>query len=72
VNLGQGSAQNNVNQEVIKDFEMIFPSKNIIDNFVESLEPSFNQILNLQIQNLKLKQARDILLPKLMCGEVEV
>jgi len=36
------------------------------------IEPIFDSILNLQFQNHHLKEARDILLPRLMTGVIDV
>jgi type I restriction enzyme S subunit len=71
-NISMGSAQNNINQQMIKDFKMFMPSKIIMENFVEMLKPSFEMILNSQNQIELLKQARDILLPRLMNGDIAV
>ena len=38
----------------------------------EYVEPIFTQITNLKLQNQKLKAARDLLLPRLMSGEIAV
>ncbi|CCI18206.1 Putative restriction modification system protein (fragment) [Microcystis aeruginosa PCC 9807] len=40
--------------------------------FLAFANPIYTQIHVLEQQNQKLKQARDILLPKLMNGEIEV
>jgi len=72
INLSQGAAQKNISQEIIKNYQMTMPSKIIMTEFIESLEPVFVQIKNLQLQNSKLKNDRDILLPRLMNGEITV
>lgn len=72
INLGRGSAQNNISQDVIKSYPMVMPEKRIMEQFVDSLEPVFEQIKTLSLQNQKLAAARDILLPRLMNGEVAV
>ena len=72
IGLAQGAAQKNVNQEIIKSYPMISPSRTILNQFVESLRPSFELRLNLQLQNKKLREARDIMLPRLMSGEIVV
>lgn len=51
----------------IKDFD-----KNIIIKFEQIVKPIFEQIKNLSIKNEKLKQTRDILLPRLISGEIDV
>lgn len=70
VNLSAGAAQNNISQQIIRAFEMIMPSSYLMNIFVESLTPVFEQWLNLQRQNEKLRAARDLLLPRLMSGEI--
>ncbi len=72
VGLGQGAAQNNISQQVIKAFKMILPTKGLLDAFSESVCPLFDQIEILQKTNDNLAKARDILLPRLMNGEVAV
>lgn len=51
---------------------VLVPPLRLLDLFSESAEPIFRQIRVLHLQNQKLRAARDILLPRLMSGEVEV
>lgn len=44
----------------------------ILVEFEKEFEIIFNMIENLLIQNTKLREARDILLPRLMSGQIEV
>jgi len=44
----------------------------ILEDFEREFEINFNFIENLLKQNNKLREARDILLPKLMSGQIEV
>ena len=48
------------------------PPKLIAELFVEVVEPMFDQINRLDRQNQALAQARDLLLPRLMNGEITV
>jgi type I restriction enzyme, S subunit len=60
---------------VVDTFKLILfilPNKRLVEHFEDLITPIFKQIENLLLTNLKLRQARDILLPKLMSGEVEV
>jgi type I restriction enzyme S subunit len=55
------------------DFEratVVVPPKALLTYFHETTEPSFRLIAKLNIQNAKLAQARDLLLPRLMSGEI--
>ena len=72
VGLGQGAAQNNISQQVIKNFKMALPAKGLLDAFSESVCPYFDQIETLQKMNIRLTKARDLLLPRLMNGEIAV
>mgnify|MGYP000168382707 CR=1 FL=1 len=60
---------------IIDTFKMIpfvVPDKNLIDLFTESVCPILNQIDVLSGQNRNLIKARDLLLPRLMNGEIAV
>jgi len=72
VALGQGAAQNNISQQVIKSFKMVLPSEGILDLFSETVSPFFDQIETMEKINIQLAKARDLLLPRLMSGEVLV
>ncbi len=57
------------------DFEnslILFPTKKLISQFSEIAVPVFEITHNLRTQNQKLAEARDLLLPRLMSGEIEV
>ena len=57
------------------DFERIavpLPPEGLLDLFHEAVEPNLRLAANLDKQNQRLGQARDLLLPRLMNGEVEV
>lgn len=58
--------------EAIKHMNPVLPSQNLIDKFGSIVEPMIDEILTLFDQNQKLAQARDLLLPRLMSGKIEV
>src|SRR4051812_47683651 len=70
MSLSAGAAQNNISQQIIRAYEMLLPSRPLMDAFVDSLMPVFQQWLNLQRQDRKLRATRDLLLPRLMSGEI--
>ena len=72
VALGQGAAQNNISQQVIKSFKMVLPSKGVLDLFSEIASPLFGQIETLEKLIIQLAKGRDLLLPRLMNGEIAV
>lgn len=59
-------------RDTFKLIPFVVPDKTIISEFTETIVPIFRQIDNLIKQNQKLQQARDILLPRLMNGEITV
>ncbi|HQR14397.1 MAG TPA: restriction endonuclease subunit S [Nitrospira sp.] len=72
VGLSMGAAQKNINQQVIRSFPMLMPPRHLMELFNEVLMPAFDLWLNLQLQNQKLRAARDLLLPRLMNGEIAI
>ena len=70
--LGQGAAQNNVSQQVIRSMDILIPSYSVLDMFNAVIFENFQQRRNLQAQNTKLTRARDLLLPRLMDGRIPV
>ena len=68
----QGAAQPHVYPKHLKRLGLLLPSRNLRDLFKETVEVCFLQIANLEKQTEKLAKARDLLLPKLMNGEVAV
>lgn len=61
-----------INSKVVKAMPVLLPPKKVINDYKKDVENSFNLIQNILKQNSKLREARDILLPRLMSGEVEV
>jgi type I restriction enzyme S subunit len=72
VNLGGGSIMGNINKTKFSELSIILPSESLLSQFQQYVEPNFNQIKTLSIINQKLRSARDLLLPKLMNGELPV
>jgi type I restriction enzyme S subunit len=67
-----GSTFTNVNKNKFENMEVLVPNQKVLAQFAQEFEPPFNLILTLQKQNTKLREARDILLPRLMSGEIAV
>lgn len=58
--------------EAIKHMNPVLPTQNLIDQFGAIVDPMIDEILTLFDQNQKLAQARDLLLPRLMNGKIDV
>ena len=53
-------------------FEIVLPDRKTLDQFGEITTPMLERIVNNSIENRKLVQLRDALLPQLMSGELDV
>lgn len=54
------------------DFEFILPTEDVIRHFCEIVTPMYDLIQANVIENQRLAEARDGLLPKLMSGELDI
>lgn len=61
-----------INSKIVKNMDIVIPTKKLIEDFTKSVKNIFIQTENLILQNQKLKEARDILLPRLMNRTIEV
>jgi type I restriction enzyme S subunit len=61
-----------LNPERILDFRFRLPSADLRAKFTEIVSPMFNSIDTLALRNSNLRQTRDLLLPKLISGELNV
>lgn len=56
----------------LKECEVLLPTINFANEYESLIKPKFDLINNLRTQNRLLKESRDILLPRLMSGKIEV
>jgi type I restriction enzyme, S subunit len=56
----------------LKEETLVIPNKPLLSEFTGFAQICFEQIHNLRIQSQKLRTVRDLLLPKLMSGEIAV
>ena len=68
--MGSGAIFDSVTKRDVEDIELIY-SKNISEKFNTLTSTIDNEIKNLTNQNKFLKEARDILLPRLMTGMID-
>ena len=71
-NLAYGVAQLNLSPLKMAAMEFTIPSLKLISEFSDITKPIFQQIITLNLSNQELARARDLLLPKLMSGELAV
>ena len=67
-----GAAVPSMTTKILDAMDVVIPDKETLEKFDKLTKTYFNKIKTLQGQNNRLKIARDLLLPKLMSGEVEV
>ena len=67
-----GSSQKALTIKALSSVKIKYPIEKIILKFNKIVEPLNNKIENLTLQNQNLKEARDILLPRLMTGVIEL
>ena len=70
--IGGGAIFAAITKKDLHSVELIKPSETLIQVFSDQVIPSDDQIRNLYLQNQKLQEARDLLLPRLMNGEITV
>ena len=61
-----------INSKIVKALTIVVPRHDLMERFHRIAGPMFEKVLSLGHQNEKLTTARDMLLPKLMSGEMEV
>lgn len=67
-----GAAVPSMTTKILDAMDVVIPDKETLEKFDKYAKVYFNKIKTLQGQNNRLKIARDLLLPKLMSGKVEV
>ena len=63
---------NNISATDIMTIPCVIPNTDEIDKFNRELSPMFEMIINNQYGNTMLSNTRDVILPKLMSGELDV
>lgn len=67
-----GAAQQNLSQALIKNVRIMIPHNDTLQKFENKVSCYFDQISIYQRQNEQLARQRDLLLPRLMFGKLEV
>jgi len=67
-----GASVPTLDRKAVHRVPTLIPPRRFITLFDEQIAPMFSQLRNLREQNQKLRAARDLLLPRLMSGEIAV
>jgi len=70
--MGGADGRQRVRCEALEGFELAFPPNDLIEKFAQIAEPLFKEVRVLAEQVTRLRAARDLLLPKLISGEVNL
>ena len=70
--MGSGSTYPEVSRGKFREFEVVVPDMKLVSLFAEQAELLLEHIHVLKQQNQKLRDARNLLLPRLMSGEIAV
>lgn len=66
-----GSTIENLNKTRFGKMEVLVPSDDVMESFGDTVEPLFEKILNNQKESQRLEKIRDMILPKMMSGEID-
>jgi type I restriction enzyme S subunit len=70
--MGGGTIFKSVTKDDVRGIKLIWPEGSVIERFERIATPMFAELENLTSRNANLRRTRDLLLPKLISGEVEV
>ncbi len=71
-NLMTGSAQQHINKEVLGAVKILVPPASVMHSFCDQATPIYEQIRALLFATENLRCTRDLLLPRLLSGELDV
>ena len=67
-----GSVFHNMNKTSFENLRLVYPGEEIARMYSKTVSPMHNRMLSSEYQSDSLAQTRDLLLPKLMSGEIRV
>ena len=62
----------NLKNEHIYEHQVLISSPDILSIFIQNIEPIIKKVQNLESKNINLRKTRDLLLPRLISGEIDV
>jgi type I restriction enzyme S subunit len=71
-NFASGATFKEISRGVFKNFKIIKPKKSLISSFHNIVSPMFDELSTLQQKNQVLQETRDLLLPRLISGKLDV
>jgi type I restriction enzyme, S subunit len=72
INLNSNAAQPGINQSGVRGLSILLAPASLLENAEQVLEPMLRMLFNHAKRNNVLRRTRDLLLPKLISGELDV
>ncbi len=69
--MGSGAIFNAIRKTDLLGIPLLAPPESVISKFEEITNPIFSELINLTLKNTTLRQTRNLLLPKLISGEID-
>ena len=70
--MGSGVIFNAIRKTDLLEIPLLAPPESVIGKFEEIVNLIFAELANLTTKNANLRQTRDLLLPKLISGEIDI
>ena len=70
--MGSGTIFKAITKADLLGVQLLEPTESIVTKFETAAEPISLELANLTMKNTNLQQTRDLLLPKLISGEIDV
>lgn len=70
--IATGATFKEITKGAFKRFPFLLPTQSVLDVYADATEPMEMQVLNLECQVRSLSTLRDLLLPKLVTGQIDV
>jgi type I restriction enzyme, S subunit len=70
--MGGGTIFKSVTKADVYGIKFLVPTEVVLNRFEEIMIPIFAELKNLTFENVNLRRTRDLLLPKLISGKIEV
>ena len=67
-----GATMGNLNKGKFEQIKILSPNEDLVISYSKLIKPMFKEIKKLMLKNQTLKQTRDLLLPRLLSGKLDI
>lgn len=68
----RATTMGHIKRSALQESEVLIPPANMMTELTERMQPIVDEMIGLKVQSRELGELRDVLLPKLMAGEIDV